>query len=99
MRHGEIERGLARLVEEAHGIAVHEVECPHSLVVDGDGRLRRTGQPMSLGILDHGWLRCSQRRALWPQVWLYRVRPALAPRKVARKAPSKASPLARRGLP
>ena len=54
MRHGEVGGGLPRRVEQAWGVAVDEVERPHCLIVCGDGRSRRAGEVMSLGVLGHG---------------------------------------------
>ena len=55
MRHRELRRGLARRVEQADRVAVHQVERAHCLVVGGDGRLGRAGQAMPLGVLVHGY--------------------------------------------
>src|SRR5437763_3928356 len=53
MRHREVGYGLQCRVEQAGGVAMHEVERPHCLIVCGSGRLRRAGEMMSLGVPDH----------------------------------------------
>ena len=40
-----------------------EIERPHCLIVRGAGRCSRAGEAMSLGILNHGWLHCSDTPA------------------------------------
>ena len=43
----------ARVVEQADGVAVQEVERPYCLIVCADGGGRRAGQVMSLSVLGH----------------------------------------------
>jgi len=58
MRHGEFRRGLTCRVEQADGVAMHEVERPYGLIVGGGCC---AGQAMSLASSVMCWLRTSTR--------------------------------------
>jgi hypothetical protein len=50
-------RGLTCRVEQADGVAMHEVERPYGLIVGGDGGGCCAGQAMSLASSVMCWLR------------------------------------------